>query len=54
MSDDGALPEAAPAFRSHFTDPVYDDQAGDLAPFGTDEGWDLLHEWAARRNELTD
>lgn len=46
------LPKAAPAFAAHFTDPVYDDLAGEFAPFGTDEGFDLLHEWAGRRDEL--
>ncbi len=51
--DDEGLPEAAPAFSAHFTDPIYDDPADELAPFGTDEGWDLLHEWAERRDELS-
>jgi uncharacterized protein YfeS len=32
---------------------VYEDQAGEFAPFGTDEGWDLLHGWAQRRSDLT-
>ena len=50
--EDDALPKAAPGFTSHFTDPVYEDPAGEFAPFGTDEGWDLLHEWADRRSEL--
>ncbi|GEO28527.1 hypothetical protein [Terrabacter aerolatus] len=40
------------AFTDHFTSPVYDDPAGEFAPFGTDEGADLLAEWAARRDEL--
>lgn len=52
MDNDG-LPEAAPAFVTHFTDPIYDDPADEFAPFGTDEGWDLLHEWAERRDELS-
>jgi len=51
MGDD-ALPKAAPQFKAHFTDPVYEDQAGEFAPFGTDEGWDMLPEWAERRSEL--
>jgi uncharacterized protein YfeS len=46
------LPEAAPAFAAHFTDPVYNDPAGEFAPFGTDEGFDLVLEWADRRDEL--
>jgi len=54
MTDDYALPEASPDFRSHFTDPVYEDPAGEFAPFGTDEGSDMLHEWDERRGELAD
>lgn len=50
--DDADLPEAAPAFLAHFTDPVYDDPAGEFAPFGSDEGFDLLYEWVERRDEL--
>jgi uncharacterized protein YfeS len=50
--DDEELPEAAPAFSAHFTDPVYDDPAGEFAPFGSDEGFDLLYEWDERRDEL--
>lgn len=46
------LPAAAPEFAAHFTDPVYDDPANELAPFGSDEGWDLLYEWDERRDEL--
>lgn len=53
MTGDDSLPDAAPAFASHFTDPLYDDPASELAPFGTDEGWDMLHEWAERREGLT-
>lgn len=52
MTDDEALPQAAPAFAAHFTDPVYNDPAGEFAPFGTDEGADMLDEWAHRRDEL--
>jgi uncharacterized protein YfeS len=47
-----ALPDAHPAFRAHFTDPVYDDQGADAGPFGNDEGWDLVMEWGDRRDEL--
>ena len=47
------LPAASPAFAAHFTDPVYDDPADEFAPFGTDEGFDMVHEWAERRHELS-
>src|SRR3954452_16416941 len=40
------------AFTDHFTSPIYDDPAGEFAPFGTDEGADLLAECAARTDEL--
>jgi uncharacterized protein YfeS len=46
------MPKAHPAFVAHFTDPVYSDEGGEFAPFGTDEGWDLLYTWAERRDEL--
>lgn len=52
MTDDDDLPAAAPAFAAHFTDAVYSDPAGEFAPFGTDEGFDMLYEWADRRDEL--
>ncbi|MDE9365486.1 hypothetical protein PZ938_07700 [Luteipulveratus sp. YIM 133132] len=52
MDEESDLPRAVPAFANHFTDPVYDDPAGEFAPFGTDEGWDLLHGWDERRDEL--
>ena len=52
-SDSDSLPRADPAFARHFTDPVYEDGSGEFAPFGTDEGWDMLHECAERRAELT-
>lgn len=42
------------AFARHFTDPLYDDVADDLAPFGSDEGSDMLAEWQDRRDELDD
>ena len=47
-----ALPEAHPAFRRHFIDPLYDSRGADLAPFGSDEGWDLVMDWGDRRDEL--
>lgn len=46
------LPRPAPAFAEHFTDPLYDDPGDELAPFGSDEGSDLLAEWGERRDEL--
>jgi hypothetical protein len=48
-----ALPAASPAFTQHFTDPLYEDPADEFAPFGSDEGSDLLYEWDERRDELT-
>jgi len=47
-----ALPDAHPAFRAHFTDPVYDAEGADAGPFGNDEGWDLVMDWGRRRDEL--
>ncbi len=47
-----ALPDAHPAFRAHFTDPVYDAEGADDGPFGNDEGWDLVMDWGGRRDEL--
>lgn len=43
-----------PAFAAHFTDPLYDDEGAEFAPFGTDEGWDMLAEWSERVDELND
>lgn len=51
--DDEGLPQAHPAFDAHFTDPLYEDEADELAPFGSDEGWDLVHGWGGRRAELS-
>lgn len=50
--DPFALPQAAPAFAAHFTDPLYEDSGNSLAPFGSDEGADTLADWADRRDEL--
>ena len=52
-SESDSLPKADPAFARHFTDPVYEDGSGDFAPFGTDEGWDMLYEWAEHRSQLS-
>lgn len=54
MSEDDEfdLPTAHANFADHFTDPLYDDPSEELAPFGSDEGADMLAEWADRRSEL--
>jgi uncharacterized protein YfeS len=41
-----------PRFAAHFRDAIYDDPADELAPFGSDEGADLLADWADRADEL--
>lgn len=46
------LPAPHPAFITHFTDAVYDDTGVETAPFGSDEGSDILWEWGQRRDEL--
>ncbi|GAB3778495.1 hypothetical protein [Nocardioides ungokensis] len=45
-------PEPAPGFAEHFTDPLYEDRGNELAPFGSDEGSDLLASWRDRSGEL--
>lgn len=53
MTTDGySLATPAPAFAHHFTDPLYDSPGDDFAPFGSDEGSDLLATWAKRRADL--
>ena len=52
MAGNEGSPEASAAFREHFTDPVYDDVGDEFAPFGSDEGSDLLASWVPRRDEL--
>ncbi|WP_166390039.1 hypothetical protein [Nocardioides ochotonae] len=47
------LPTSHPAFAAHFTDAIYEDNSLETAPFGSDEGADLLQEWGERREELT-
>lgn len=52
---DEMLGTGAPAhekFATHFTDPIYDDPAEEFAPFGSDEGADILAEWAERVDDL--
>lgn len=51
--DDDQLPEAHENFARHFTAPIYEDQAEEFAPFGSDEGWDTLNIAAEKRTELT-
>jgi uncharacterized protein YfeS len=41
-----------PVFAEYFTDPIYDDPANDFAPFGNDEGADVLAIWTERAGEL--
>lgn len=47
-----SLPPPDPAFARHFTDPLYSDLGTEEAPFGSDEGFDMLYEWVGRRGEL--
>lgn len=49
---DQNLPDAHPAFSSHFSAAIYEDPAGEFAPFGTDEGWEMLHSVAQHRDQL--
>lgn len=50
---DGELPAAVSSFRQHFRSPVYEDVTSELAPFGSDEGFDLVVAWGGRADELT-
>lgn len=47
------MPIADPAFLAHFTDPLYRDEGDELAPFGSDEGSDMLYEWSDKTDQLT-
>jgi uncharacterized protein YfeS len=52
-NEDGyTLATPHPAFARHFGDPLYDSSGDEFAPFGSDEGSDLLATWAQRRAEL--
>ena len=53
MSPDWVMAKAAPAFAAHFTDPIYEEVSDDTAPFGSDEGADILATWEERRDELS-
>ena len=50
---DADFPRPDPAFAAHFADPIYHDQGDDLAPFGSDEGFDTLYTWQEHREDLT-
>jgi uncharacterized protein YfeS len=54
-NNDDQPPPEHPAFAAHFTDSIYRASAvgnDDLLPFGTDEGFDTLWDWAERVGEL--
>jgi uncharacterized protein YfeS len=51
-NDRNTLATPHPAFAQHFSDPLYDSSGDEFAPFGSDEGSDLLATWAERRAEL--
>ncbi|MGW5237602.1 hypothetical protein ACWEOW_01575 [Monashia sp. NPDC004114] len=51
---EGTGAPAHEAFVAHFTDPIYDDPAEEFAPFGSDEGADILSEWVERADDLDD
>ena len=53
MDSADSMPAADPAFLAHFTDPLYQDRGDELAPFGSDEGSDMLSEWADHTEQLT-
>ena len=52
MSNQGVEGFVHPAYAAHFTDLFHDDPADELAPFGSDEGSDLLVEAEEQRSEL--
>ncbi|QRQ79439.1 hypothetical protein [Glutamicibacter protophormiae] len=52
--EDEQLPVAHENFARHFTAPIYEEQADEFAPFGSDEGWDTLQAAAEKRTELLD
>ena len=52
LAQSDGLPAAHPAFKAHFTHALYEDEGAEFAPFGSDEGWDLVMEWGERRDEL--
>ena len=42
-----------PRFSAEFTHPLYSSETDEFAPFGSDEGADLLRSWAQRSADLT-
>ena len=50
--EDEQLPAAHENFARHFTAPIYEEQADEFAPFGSDEGWDILQVATENRTEL--
>jgi hypothetical protein len=55
MTHADRLPPPHPSFAAHFTNPIYDADAAendDILPFGTDEGFDTVWDWADRIAEL--
>ncbi|SOC54200.1 hypothetical protein [Ornithinimicrobium cerasi] len=46
------LPAAHPNFSQHFSSPIYEDVVSEFAPFGSDEGYDVVFHWAGRREEI--
>ena len=42
-----------PKFSAEFTHPLYSSEADEFAPFGSDEGADLLDTWSRRRADLS-
>lgn len=42
-----------PDFAAHFTGGLYEDYDEEFAPFGSDEGFDMLAIWAERQDELS-
>lgn len=53
MSEDD-LPVAHSNFLKHFTADIYEDVTSDLAPFGSDEGYDMILQAVECRSELSD
>ena len=45
-------PARHPAFRAHFRSGVYTDYSSEFAPFGHDDGSDLLDHWSSHAKEL--
>lgn len=49
----GDLPPADPAFAAHFRDAIYDDPGAEFGPFGSDEGFELVHQWTGAVNHAS-